>query len=236
MVFRFKFALLKVISYMRKIFILTLILCLSNAISYGQRSHRHRYHSNNTGLFRELFINPLGGGFSVKSVEYAYYPFVNQSSVRLNWRSARFTHSRPVLSNELQVDLFALTWMFPNSLKKSWGSIGTSIVTFTYRFGEGRLKPFVTGEFLGISTCNELLGEKLIIEEIGKERLFIIYSGVSAGLDCYLGKHTMLKASAGVMDRCIIKGNYLYPYGSVSLVYEINLGDDIYRSSFRLNN
>ena len=81
-----------------------------------------------------------------------------------------------------------------------------------------------------------MLGEKDRIEELMTERLFIIYSSVSAGLDCYLGKHTMLKASAGIMDRCIIKGNYLYPYGSVSLVYEFNLGDDTYRSSYRLNN
>lgn len=219
---------------MRKTIILILIIGLSCTVSYGQR-HRHS-RSNNLGLFSALFIEPLGGNFSVKSVEYAYYPFVDQSSIRLNWRSARFTHSRPILSNELQVDFFALTWMFPNSLKKSWGSIGTSIVTFTYRFGEGRIKPFATGEFLGISSCNKMLGEKDRIEELMTERLFIIYSSVSAGLDCYLGKHTMLKASAGIMDRCIIKGNYLYPYGSVSLVYEFNLGDDTYRSSYRLNN
>lgn len=211
---------------MKRIFILLLFLSFSYTASYGQG-----------GLIRGLFYNNVGGddAVSVKSLEYAYYPLVNQSSIRLNWRSGRFVFDEAFISNELQVDFLALTWMFPNSLKKdSWGSIGTSIVTFTHRLGTYRIKPFVNAELLGIATCSESLGEKLPMIDTGTKRKFVFYSSVSAGLDCYLGTHSMIKVSAGILDRCLIIGNYLYPFGSVSLVYEITGDPDTYRSAHRL--
>lgn len=218
-----------------KVIILTLIMVFSCTATFGQRHHRH---SRGPGLLKALFVDPVWGDLSIKSVDYAYYPLVNQSSIRLNWRSGRYRHCRPILSNELQVDFLPVTWMFPNSIHNSWGSIGASLFTLTYRFGESRIKPFVTGEFLGIATCSESLGEKLpiLIMDVGTKRPFISYCSASAGLDCYLGTHTMLKVSAGIMDRCIIKGNYLYPYGAISFVYEHTMDSDTQYETIRYNN
>ena len=190
---------------------------------------------------------------SVTSVDYSYYPTVNQSSLRLNWLGKRWrpyererdgegglnnldTERGMVVRNDYdkEVNFFAITWMFPNTIFKtisnsfqsSWGCLGISLINGQYRFGkQQRIRPFVSAELVGVSTLNESLGEKVDFK--GKSPVFI-YNEVSAGFDCYIGRHTLLKLSGGMMLRGI---NTLYPFASISFAFEENIVDK-YRTKY----
>lgn len=218
---------------MRKNYLFLLIIFIT-VNAFGQ---------NPLSLVQEVI---RGDNAGVSSIDYSFYPTVNQSSLRLNWLGKRWhpynerrdgeggwnrldMERGTVVRNDYDKELnfFAVTWMFPNaiiktiphSLQSSWGCLGVSLINGQYRFGRKRMKPFISAELVGVSTLNESLGEK--IDYKGKKPVYV-YNLASAGLDYYISRHAILKLSGGVMLRGM---NTLYPFASISIAFEKNIVD-----------
>ncbi len=209
------------------------------------------------GLGKHLpdFLRPQGDPAATESITYSFFPTVNQSSLRINWigvTSHPYVMSRDEEGNiygedlnrelgvkydfYLEIDYFPITWMFPNSLvktfsnsfKSTWGCLGASLVSAQLKFGRKRTKFFVETELIGVSTLNESLGDKIDVKGGAKN----IYNSASAGIDYGLGRHSYLRISGGLMLRGF---NTLYPFVGISLLNEETFKADKYRTKYGTN-
>lgn len=205
-----------------------------------------------------LFLNCSFGQLShnlnkTHSIVYSYYPTINHSSIGIYWLGLRYNpygevrgegnhwnkidnHGNVVDQDyDIEVDFFPVTWLFPNALNNTWGSVHVSLAGARLRFGRGRLKPFLGAELVGFSTKNELFCEKEL-------KGVVHVNSASFGASYYLTKELILFVSAGAMVRSFqdTKVQYipedmdtqrivhtLYPFISLSLQLEP------YHSSFR---
>lgn len=169
--------------------------------------------------------------FATKSIGYSFYPTVNHSSLRINWYGYRRipyfeqktgdyqwdyidSYGNKVTTfYDFEINLLSIHWMFPNSFKDSKGALGASLISFQYRIGKKRLKPFFNAELVGTSRNIKSLGE---LENKG-----VIFNSAAAGLDFYLTNRLILRMSVGAMMRTYTMNDVTwYPFGGLSLSYD----------------
>ena len=198
-----------------------IIITLSVSFSYGQDQIR----SNIT---------------KVLSAGYSYYPYVNQSSFKFVFGMRYSPYKKETnekgqrvhvnnkgkvvkIQHEIQANLIDVSYMFSHEPNMPYGCFNITFLGAHYRIGKGRFRLCLDGEFLGVSTINEALGEK-IEKPNGK---LILTNSVSAGLGFYITSHISVKVSGGMLARTIKA--YLYPYGCVTLSIDIPEKGDVYR-------
>lgn len=109
------------------------------------------------------------------------------------------------------------------------GSFGITLASVHLRLpiGRSRLKLCVGGEFLGLSTINEALGERIDIPIVPNQNMnpnnlankIRLTNSVMAGFDFYITNRLSLNLRAGVLMRTV--HFYQYPFGSASLSFDI---------------
>lgn len=119
--------------------------------------------------------------------------------------------------------------MFSNAPIKPMGSFGITLASVHLRLpiGRSRLKLCVGGEFLGLSTINEALGERIDIPIVPNQNMnpnnlankIRLTNSVMAGFDFYITNRLSLNLKAGVLMRTV--HFYQYPFGSASLSFDI---------------
>lgn len=188
----------------------------------------------------------INNGVGVITAGYRYYPYANLSSVHLSYGirynpykrirdergrliNVNKNGSRVLIRYSFEVHLVELHYLFSNAPVKPMGSFGLTLASVHLRLpiGRSRLKLCIGGEFLGISTINEALGERIDIpivpnQNAGPKNLankFRLTNSVMAGLDFYITNRLSLNLRAGVLMRTF--HFYQYPFGSASLSYDI---------------
>lgn len=147
------------------------------------------------------------------AIGYANYPTVNHSSIGINWLTFRYNpyeeirtgknswakidkHGNVVQQDyDFEISVLPVTWLFPNIIQNSWGTVNVSLVGMRLRFGRGRMKPFIGAELLGRSNRYAMLGEKIN----GKGGAFV--NSASFGVGYYLTQNIVLYVSGGAMVR-----------------------------------
>lgn len=197
-------------------------------------------------IWAPLFGQDINNGVVVVSAGYRYYPYANLSSVHLAYglrynpfKRIRDSRGRLINVNKngsrvpirysLEVHLIDVHYLFSNAPIRPKGSFGITLASAHLRvpIGRTRLKICVGGEFLGISTINEALGERIMIPIVPNQNMdpnntankFRLTNSVMAGFDFYITNKLSLNLRAGVLTRTF--HFYPYPFGSASLTYDI---------------